>query len=173
MKNQMLVKKESAMMSLILVALIILPLILGCGMIKNSIQRNSSSYDPYKGSLTDLLKPEISGSLVKFKSKGSRDAAADYPGSTEAKGFTYMQEGAGVEVPVDGALVNYPTAAMAETKLSEIAGENEGTMTTRGKGKKFTAKKGSLVGWTNGSIMCLVASNFAKPAGNFEEAAPF
>ena len=161
------------MKSAMLAVLIILPLVLGCGALKNVVQRSSTDFNPYKGNLTELLKPEISGSLVKFKSKGSRDAAADYPGSTEAKGFTYMQEGAGVEVQVDGALVNYPTAAMAETKLAEIAGKNEGTVTTRGKGKKFTNKKGSLVGWTNGSIMCLVASNFAKPAGNFEEAAPF
>ena len=31
----------------------------------------------------------------------------------------------------------------------------------------------ATVGWTNGSVMCLVKSGFAKPAGNFEEAAPF
>lgn len=161
------------MKSALSAVLIILPIVLGCGMIKNSVQRSSTDFNPYKGSLTDLLKPEISGSLVKFKSKGSRDIAGDYPGSTEAKGFTYMQEGAGVEVPVDGALVNYPTAAEAEKELTKIAGENDGTITTRGKGKKFTAKKGSLVGWTNGSIMCIVASSFAKPAGNFEETAPF
>lgn len=173
MKKQVLIKNNSAMKSLMFVALIILPLVLGCGIMKNAVQRNSTDFNPYKGSLTDLLKPEIPGSLVKFKSKGSRDAAADYPGSTEAKGFTYMQEGAGVEVQVDGALVNYPTAATAEKKLTEIAGENQGTITTRGKGKKFTTQNGKLVGWTNGSIMCLVASDFAKPAGNFEEVAPF
>jgi hypothetical protein len=173
MKKQVLIKSNSAMKPLILVALIILPLILGCGRLKDNISRNSSSFNPYKGSLSELLRPEISSLSIKFKSKGSRDVAADYPGSTEAKGFTYMQEGAGVEVQVDGALVNYPTAAAAETILTELAGENEGTVTNKGKGKKFTAKKGSLVGWTNGSIMCLVASNFAKPAGNFEEAAPF
>lgn len=173
MKKQVLIKRKSAMKSAMLAVLIILPLVLGCGIIKNSVQRNSSNYNPYKGGLTELLKPEISGSLVKFKSKGSRDVAADYPGSIEAKGFTYMQEGAGVEVQVDGALVNYPTATAAEKKLVELSDKNEGTITTRGKGKKFTAKKGSVVGWTNGSIMCLVASNFAKPAGNFEEAAAF
>jgi hypothetical protein len=161
------------MKSAVLAILMILPLVLGCGAMKNAVRRSSTDFNPYKGSLTDLLKPEISGSLVKFKSKGSRDVSADYPGSIEAKGFTYMQEGAGVEVQVDGALVNFPTAAAAETRLAEIADENQGTVETKGKGKKFTAKKGSLVGWTNGSIMCIVASNFARPAGNFEEAAPF
>jgi hypothetical protein len=51
--------------------------------------------------------------------------------------------------------------------------KNQGTLTAKGKGKKFTAKNGAIAGWTNGSIMCLVTSSFAKPAGNFEEAAPF
>ncbi len=173
MKKQNSIKKGGAMKSLILVALIILPLILGCGIIKNIGSRNFTDFDPYKGDLTDLLKPEISGGMVKFKSKGSRDVAADYPGSTEAKGFTYMQEGAGVEVQVDGALVNYPTATAATEKLADLAAKNEGTLTDKGKGEKFTAKNGKIVGWTNGSIMCVVVSDFAKPAGNFEEAAPF
>ncbi|CAN5852176.1 hypothetical protein BH20ACI4_BH20ACI4_15690 [soil metagenome] len=84
-----------------------------------------------------------------------------------------MQDGAGVQVQVDGVLINYPTAAEAETTLSKLAGEYNATLTDRGKGKKFTADKGSVVGWSNGTIVCLVKSNFAKPAGNFEEAAPF
>ena len=161
------------MKSAMLAVLIMLPLVLGCGMMKNITERSSTDFNPYKGSLTQLLKPEISGSLVKFKSKGSRDITADYFGSTEAKGFTYMQEGAGVEIQLDGALVNFPTAAAAETKLAELAAKNQATLTAKGKGKKFTAKNGAIVGWTNGSIMCLVTSGFAKPAGNFEEAAPF
>lgn len=160
--------------SAILAATLILPVVLGCGMIKNAASRgNSAKFNPYTGSLSDLLQSEIKGSLVTFKSQGSRDVLSTFPGAKEAKGFTYMQDGAGVQVPVDGVIINYPTAAEAETTLSKLAGEFKATLTSRGKGKKFSADNGSTVGWTNGTIVCYVKSRFAKPSGNFEEAAPF
>ena len=161
------------MKSIIPVTLIFLLLVLGCGQLKNSISRNSSNFDPYKGSLSDLLKPEISGSLVKFKLGGTRDLMSQHPGATEAKGFTYLQEAAGVSVQVDGLLVNYPSSQQAEARLRTVAAEVGATVVKKGKWQRFNTKDGATVGWTNGSIMCLAKSGFAKPASNFEESAPF
>ena len=161
------------MKSLVSVALIFLLLVLGCGRLKDNISRNSSSFDPYKGSLSDLLRPEISSLSLKFKLVGTRDLLSQHPGASEAKGFSYTQEGAGVSVPVDGVLVNFPLSQQAEKRLREVAAEVSATVIDKGKWKKFSTKDGGTIGWTNGSVMCLVKSSFAKPAGNFEEAAPF
>ena len=167
-------KSNGNLKSAMLVVLIILPVILGCSIFKNAFSRNNSAkYNPYTGSLSELLQPEIKGGIVTFKFQGSRDTLSIFPGAKEAKGFTYIQEGAGVQVPVDGAVVNYATPADAESALAKEAARYSATLTSRGKGKKFTAQNGSIVAWTNGTIICLVKSQFAKPAGNFEEAAPF
>lgn len=161
------------MKSLVSVSLIFLLLVLGCGQLKNKISRNSSNFDPYKGSLSDLLKQEIPGTLVKFKLVGTRDLLSQHPGASEAKGFSYMQEGAGVSIQLDGVLVNFSSSQQAETKLRAVAAEVGASVVKKDKGQRFSTKDGATVGWTNGSVMCLVKSGFAKPAGNFEEAAPF
>jgi hypothetical protein len=163
------------MKKLIPVALVFLMFILGCSVFKNIASRNFTDFDPYKGGLSELLKPEISGSLVTFKLTGSRDTVAQFAGALEAKGFTYNQEAKGVAaiVPVDGALVNYPSATIAQTELTKLAASLNAPLSKKNKGQRFAAKDGAFVGWTNGSLMCIVKSSFAKPAGNFEEAAPF
>lgn len=135
-------------------------------------KKSSTSFNPYKGQLNELLKSEISSSLVKFKLVGTEDADT-YPGATEAKAFTYMQEGAGVSIKVDGALANYPTAAQAEVELGVIAKKNKGTLTKKNGGLRFVTPDGNTVAWTNGSLLCIVTSGFARPATNFEESAPF
>lgn len=161
------------MKSIIPVALIFLLFVLGCGRLKDNISRNSSSFNPYKGSLSELLRPEISSLSIKFKLVGTRDTLSQHTGAIEAKAFTYTQEAAGVGVQVDGVLVNFPSAEQAQTKLRSVASEVGANVVSKGKGQRFSTKDGGTVGWTNGSVMCLVKSQFAKPAGNFEEAAPF
>jgi hypothetical protein len=151
---------------------LLLTLVLGCGMLKKNIKRASSNFSPYKGKLSELLQPEISSSLVKFKLVGTEDTDT-YPGATEAKAFTYMQEGAGVSIKVDGALANYPTAEQAEVALAVIAKKNKGTLTKKSGGQRFVTPDGNTVVWTHGSLLCIVTSGFARPATNFEEAAPF
>jgi len=158
------------MKTIIPVALIWLLLVLGCG---NIVKRNFASFDPYKGGLSELLQSEISGGLAKFKLSGTRDSLANFAGATEAKGFTYIQEGAGVSVPIDGALVNYPSAATANEELKKIAADYKTTVAAKSKGTRFSANDGKVVGWTNGSLLCFLKSGFAKPAGNLEDAAPF
>src|SRR6185436_15162756 len=78
-------------------------------------KKSTTAFNPYKGGLNELLKSEMSTGLIKFKLEATRDISS-YEGATEAKGFTYMQEGGGVSVKVDGALANYPSAAQANAK---------------------------------------------------------
>lgn len=161
------------MKSIIPVSLMFLLLVVGCGRLKDNISRNSSGFDPYKGSLSELLRPEISSLSIKFKLVGTRDTLSQHAGAIEAKAFTYTQEAAGVSVQVDGVLVNFASSQQAEAKLRAVATEVGANVVSKGKGQRFSTKDGGTVGWTNGSVMCLVKSQFAKPAGNFEEAAPF
>jgi hypothetical protein len=152
---------------------ILLVLVLGCGM-GNVLKRSSTNFDPYTGSLNDLLSPEMSGTLVKFKLSGTRDTLGDYKDAKEAKAFTYMQEGGGIGVQLDGALVNFNSSAAANADLSKTAAEINTTIEKNSNGLSLTAENGKVIGWTHGSIMCLVKSGAGtKPASNFKEAAPF
>lgn len=155
--------------------MIILLFALGCGTFTKNFKRNSSSFESYSGSLSDLLEPEFSSLRVKFKAKGTRNTTEDYKGAAkEGKAFTYIQEAAGIGVQVDGALINFNSAAIAKEHLQKTAGEVKGTITNKDKGLRFTAENGKIVGWTNGSLMCIVQSSAGtKPAENFEEAVPF
>ncbi len=140
---------------------------------RDGIKKSTTDFTPYKGKLNELLKTEISSGLIKFKLVATTDVVGSYAGATEAKGFTYMQEGGGVSVKVDGALVNYPTASQAETRLAEFAKKSNSTPAKKNGGQRLTAPDGKTVAWTNGSLLCIVTSGFAKPATNFESSAPF
>ena len=161
------------MKSIIPVILVLVMVVLGCNQFKNRMSRSSSSFEQYKGSLTELLPAEFSGSVIKFKLSATQDAISEHPGAKEAKRFTYLQEAAGVSVQVAGALVNYPTSQLAEKRLREIAADVGATVIAKGKWQRFTSKDSKTVGWTNGSVMALAQSTAAKPASNFEEYAPF
>lgn len=163
------------MKNLSICLLILLLFVLGCGTFVKNFKRSSSNFDPYSGSLSELLQSEFSSLRVKFKSEGTRDTTADYKGEAkESKAFTYIQEAAGVGVQVDGVLVNFNSAAIAKEQLQKVAGEVKGAIANKDKGLRFTAENGKIVGWTNGSLMCLVKSSAGtKPAANFEEAVPF
>jgi hypothetical protein len=139
---------------------------------RDGVKKSTTAFDPYKGTLNELLKPEMSSGLIKFKLSGAADTSS-YGGSTEAKGFTYMQEAAGVSIKVDGALINYPTASQADAKIAELARKSNVTLTKKSGGQRFSSPDGKTVVWTNGSLLCVVASSFPRPATNFEQAAPF
>ena len=176
MKNQdkQYVQKHSGINNIIKsvtpVALIFLMLVVGCGNFKN-LSKKSVQKNPYQGKLTDLLPEEVASTFLKFKLVGIV-ANNTLPGSSEAKAFTYLQQGAGVEIKVDGALGNYPTAAQANTKLAEVAESVGATLTKKGDGQRFTGSDGTI-GWTNGSLLCLVKAGVAKAGTNFEDAALF
>lgn len=155
------------------ILLIWLVLVMGCGL-GNILKRNTTSFDPYTGGLNELLPSEMSITILKFKLTGTRDTHSNYPDAKEAKGFTYMQEAGGIGVQLDGALVNFNSSAEANAQLSKIAAELNATVEKNSRGLNFTAEDRKTIGWTHGSIMCLVISSAGtKPASNFKEAAPF
>lgn len=160
------------MKNLSLTIFILLLFALGCNL-GNITKRNFTNFDPYKGSLSELLSPDMNRAGIKFKLQGTRDTTADFTDVKEAKAFTYQQEAAGVMVPVDGALVNFNSTATAQENLRKTAERVNGTIKTEGKKTSFIADNGKTVGWTNGSLMCLAKANLAKPLENFREAAPF
>ena len=135
-------------------------------------KKSSTSFNPYKGQLNELLKSEMSSGQIKFKLVGTENTDT-YAGATEARAFTYTQEGAGVLIKVDGALANYPSASQAEAQIADLAKQNNGTLTKKNGGQRFVTPNGKTVMWTNGSLLCIVTSGFARPATNFEETAPF
>lgn len=158
-----------SLQSLGLVVVLFIAMAFSC---RDGIKKSSTSFNPYKGSLSELLKPELSSGLIKFKLVATANAGS-YVGSTEAKGFTYMQEGGGVSVKVDGGLANYPSASQANLELADIARKSNGTLTKKNGGQRLTTPDGKTVAWTNGSLFCIVTSGFAKPAINFEQSVPF
>ena len=117
----------------------------------------------------------MSTGSIKFKLSAKSDRM-DYWrqfGATAATGFTYQQTAAGVTVPIQGALVNFPSSSEAVAALQRVATSENATVEAKKNGKRFTANGGKFVAWTNGSLMCAVNAEFERPAQNFEEAAPF
>jgi hypothetical protein len=143
--------------------------------LNNIIKRSSGNYDPYKGALAAVLPEDLSSGLIKFHLAAKRDATSQWKedGATEAIGFTYNQTAAGLVIKIDGALVNFPSSQQAQAVLKRFASEKKANTSAKGNGLRFSTKEGETVGWTNGSLLCMAMSGFAKPAGNFEEAAPF
>lgn len=159
-----------SMKSTIPVALIFLMLVLGCGNFKN-ISQKSASKNPYQGKLADLLPEELSSGLIKFKLIGTviNDEMQE---AKESKRFTYMQQAAGVEIKVDGALTNFSSAAEANAKLADLVRKTNVSLSKKGDGQRITTPDGT-VAWTNGSLLCIVKAGVAKAATNFEDAALF
>lgn len=141
----------------------------------NTFKRYSGKYDPYKGTLTTLLPEDLSSGVIKFHLVTKVDATSTWKeaGGTEAISFTYNQIAAGLIIEVKGMLVNFPSSERAQQVLKTNAKGNNVDATAKEKGLRFSAKEGETVAWTNGSLVCIVYSGFARPAGNFERAAPF
>jgi hypothetical protein len=159
------------MKSLMPVALIFLMLVLGCGQFTNKGLRGLKN-DPYKGKIADILEKEIPMGRIKFKLLGIENNET-FPGSTEAKSFSYIQRDVDTEVRVNGALANYPSAQQASAKLADITGKFSGKLQTRGYGQRFTSSDGTTIAWTNGSLLCIAKSVDTLAVNNFDDIAPF
>jgi hypothetical protein len=137
-------------------------------------ERSAREFNPYKGSLAALLPAEFSDSLIKFKRTAISDKTSTWKeeGAVEAVSFSYDLVSI-VIVKLEGQLLNFATSADAAGALKAIAEKNGATVTPKGDGRRFSARNGKLVGWTNGSLMCVVMGGTDPAAGNFEKAAPF
>jgi hypothetical protein len=141
---------------------------------KADTKRSAREFDPYKGSLAALLPAEFSDSLIKFKRTAISDKTSTWKeeGAVEAVSFSYDLVSI-VIVKLEGQLLNFASSADAVGALKAIAEKNGATVTPKGDGRRFSARNGKLVGWTNGSLMCVVMGGTDPAAGNFEKAAPF
>ena len=159
------------MKSLIIVALIMVGLVLGC---KNT-KKAEADLNPFKGSLAELLPNEFSSDGLKFKSLGSSaETPKNFADAKEAKFFGYMQEAGGIGVKIEGTLANYPSAELAQDKLRRLTKGADGiSVVPDGKNLRVVDESGKSAAWTNGSLVCLISASAKKGLENFKNAAPF
>jgi hypothetical protein len=141
---------------------------------EDGTKRSAREFDPYKGSVAALLPAEFSDALIKFKRTATSDKTSTWKeeGAVEAVSFSYDLISI-VIVKLEGQLLNFATSADARLALWAIAEKNGATLTPKGNGQRFTARNGQMIGWTNGSLMCVVMGGTDPAAGNFEKAVPF
>lgn len=146
---------------------------------EDSAKRKTGDFDPYKGALVSLLPAEFSNTElsslgIKFKqtSTSVRTLSWKRQGASEAVRFSYNLVSI-VIVKIEGELVNFETSSHAVAALKAMAAEKGGTIAPKGDGQRFSAQNGQIIGWTNGSLMCVVIGGTDPAAGNFEKAAPF
>lgn len=172
-------KNFSNLKSLVAIVFIILPLILGCETLR-TVKRGftgdySEKFNPYTGALLSLLENEIkNGQTETFKHQESSDATPQNPKSKEARRFTYLHQIEGKQTnKVSGVIANFPTAELAEAELSKLATEMKVPITRRVNGKKIISKDGKFIGWTNGTIACVIQSDSPESVDTFAHTAPF
>ncbi|MEK7722975.1 MAG: hypothetical protein AAB336_01375 [Acidobacteriota bacterium] len=172
-------KKFSNLRSAVIIVFIILPFILGCETLRTVKRGLTSDYlekfNPYTGNLLSLLENEIkNGQAETFKHQDSSDATSQNPKSKEARKFTYLHQIEGKQTnKVSGVIGNFPNVEAAESKLSELASEMQVPITRRVKGKMIISKDGKFIGWTNGTILCVIQSDSAYSVDAFAHTAPF
>ncbi len=131
-------------------------------------------YDPYKGSLKNLLPNEPSVGLIKFNLDSSQND--DLDGAQEAVKANYTMQSGTISVPVVLQVANYASSQEAAAKMQAFADKHGLTLESRtkgGAGKRLTWGDGKAIMWSNGSLQCLATSSFPKTTSNLEEALPF
>lgn len=132
-------------------------------------------YDPYKGSIKDLLPNEPSVGLIKFKLDTSQ--SDDLDGAQEAVKANYTMQAGSISVPVVLQVGNYASSQEAEARMQAFADKHGLSLESKTKGgtrgKRLTWGDGKAIMWSNGSLQCLATSSFAKTTSNLEEALPF
>jgi hypothetical protein len=128
-------------------------------------------YNPYKGSLKDLLPNEPSVGLIKFKLDTSQ--SDDLDGAQEAVKANYTMHAGAISVPVILQVGNYASSQEAAAKMQAFAEKHGLVLETKSGGKRLTWDDGKAIMWSNGSLQCLARSDFPKTTSNLEEALPF
>ena len=133
-------------------------------------------YDPYKGSVKDLLPKEPSVGAVHFKLDSSQ--SAEFPGATEAVKATYTLQVGSISVPAQLTVANFPSSRAAAAAVEAFASKHNFSLESKTKGGTTVGQRlifgdGKTIMWSNGSLQCLASSDFAKTTSNLEEALPF
>jgi hypothetical protein len=133
-------------------------------------------YDPYKGSVKNLLPSQTSVGLINFKLDNSE--SAEFDGATEGVNADYTQQAGSISVPVKLTVANFPSSQDAAAALKAFADKHNLVLETKTKsgttvGQRLSWGDGKSIMWSNGSLQCLATSSFAKATSNLEEALPF
>lgn len=140
-----------------------------CGM------TGAHDYDPYKGSLKELVPSAPSVGLIKFKLDTSQ--SDDLDGAQEAVKASYTMQAGTISVPVQLQVANFASSREAEAAMQTFAEKHGLALESKNKGgtvgKRLTWGDGKAIMWSNGSLQCLATSSFPKTTANLEEALPF
>jgi hypothetical protein len=133
-------------------------------------------YDPYKGSVKDLLPKEASVGLIEFKLSTSQ--TTEFEGATDAVKASYTMQAGTISVPVELTVANFPSSRDAAAAVEAFANKHNFSLESKTKGgtnvgQRLTFGDGKTIMWSNGSLQCLARSDFAKTTSNLEEALPF
>lgn len=133
-------------------------------------------YDPYKGSLKNLLPNEPSVGLIKFKLSTSQ--TTEFEGATDAVKASYTMQAGTISMPVELTVANFPSSRDAAAAVEAFANKHDFSLESKTKGgttvgQRLTFGEGKQIMWSNGSLQCLASSDFAKTTSNLEEALPF
>src|SRR6266404_5561742 len=130
----------------------------------------ANNFDPYKGSLKDLLPNDPSVGLIKFKLDSSQPS--DFDGATEGIKASYTMQAGTISLPVELTVANFPSSRDAAAAVEAFANKHGLVVETKSGGKRLTWSDGKSIMWSNGSLQCLATSSFAKTTSNLEEALP-
>jgi len=149
-------------------------------------KRRSTQFNPYQGSLAELLLPEIGSGLIKFNLKEKQDITATAKKTVDdlKEGFNFFyEEKAGdsktlMTFKIYGKVANFSSSAAADKWLDAQARDLNATPSAKNGGRRFTTKQNgrALVCWTNGSVGCFAFTsdtNVPKPVEDFEKACAF
>jgi hypothetical protein len=133
-------------------------------------------YDPYKGSVKDLLPKEPYVGVVQFKLASSQ--SADFAGATDGVKANYTMQVGSINVPVELTVINFPSSRDAAAAVEAFANKHNFSLESKTKGgtnvgQRLTFGDGKQIMWSNGSLQCLASSDFPKTTSNLEEALPF
>jgi hypothetical protein len=136
----------------------------------------ASELNPYRGTLEELVPKEKSLGLIKFKQTTLRHIT--FPGAQDAVDTAYEQSAGSIVVGAQLKVVNFTSSQSAEAAIQLAANEKAAVLQTKTKsgrsvGQRFTAQNGQAVVWTNGSLLCIAYSQFAKTTSNLEDVLPF
>ncbi len=133
-------------------------------------------YDPYKGSVKDLLPKEPYVGVVQFKLDTSQ--STEFEGATDAVKATYTLQVGTISVPAQLTVANFASSRDAAAAVAAFANKHNFSLESKTKGgtnvgQRLTFGDGKTIMWSNGSLQCLASSSFPKTTSNLEEALPF
>src|SRR5437763_7519342 len=113
-------------------------------------------YNPYKGSVKDLLPKEVSVGLIKFKL--DRSQSADFAGATDGVKANYTMQADAISVPVELTVINFPSSRDAAAAVEAFANKHNLSLESKTKsgtrGQRLTWDNGKTIMWSNGSLQC-------------------